>query len=386
MTVLRICVFSGTRADYGLLRSLALAIDLSTEAELLLFVSGTHLTPEHGLTSSEIRRDGLAVAAEVPIWSRDDSAVQAGIDLGAGVSNYSRELVRLDPDVVVVLGDRLEALAMATAATVLSIPVAHIHGGELTEGAMDDALRHAITKLSYLHFTSTERHRERVIQLGEEPGRVFNLGAPAVDAIASFDLLQADRVRSEFGIRLAEPSALVTFHPAAMDVASPLQLVRNMLEALSSIPGLGITITGTNSDIGSASVRREIAAFVSAHSETTDYVESFGNVGYLSAMAASSVVVGNSSSAVLEAPLLGVPSVLVGDRQKGRPISPSVLVPEPTVEGIARALALALDPDFRAGIDPGSTPFGRPGFAERALHTILSTFPAVPRKRFWDIT
>jgi len=383
---LRICVFTGTRADYGLLRTLVRAVEESDRAALLLVVSGSHLSVEHGLTSREILQDGVPIAAEIPIWSGGDTALSAGVDLGAAVSRYTEALAALSPDVVVVLGDRLEALAMATAATVLSLPIAHIHGGEVTEGAMDDALRHAITKLSYLHFTSTAGHRERVIQLGEEPDRVFSLGSPAVDALDAVDLLSEERVSADFGVRLGRPTALVTFHPAAMDARDPVELVGEMLAALDSVAGLGVIITGTNSDIGSAGVRDEIARYVAEHAATADYVESFGNVGYLSAMAHSSVVVGNSSSVVLEAPLLGVPSVLVGDRQKGRPIARSVLVPEPTAEGIAGALRTALEPAFREVVDRRETPFGPPGFGRRALEIILSTtLPVPPRKRFWDL-
>lgn len=387
MMARRICVFTGTRADYGLLRSFVLAVEASDAAELLLVVSGSHLSAEHGLTSAEIQADGVPIAAEVPIWSGDDSARQAGIDVGGAVARYSETLERLHPDVVVVLGDRLEAMAMALAATVLSVPVAHIHGGEVTEGAMDDALRHAITKLSYLHFTSTDEHRDRVVQLGEDPRRVHSLGSPSVDALASLELLTVDQVRDRFGVALVSPTALVTFHPAAMDAREPVDLVRDMLSALESIEGLHVIITGTNSDIGSAAVRDEIARYAASRPQLVDYVESFGNLGYLSAMAHSSVVVGNSSSVVLEAPLLGVPSVLVGDRQKGRPVSPSVLVPDPTVEGIANAISTALGPEFRDRVDRGITPFGQPGFAARALDIVVSAdLPRPPRKRFFDTT
>jgi UDP-hydrolysing UDP-N-acetyl-D-glucosamine 2-epimerase len=381
----RICVFTGTRADYGLLRTLVRAIHESSEAELQLVVSGTHLSGIHGTTAAEVRADGFPIAAEIPVWSGDDSPRQAGVDVGAAVSRYTEELDRLGPDLVVVLGDRLEALAMALAATVLSIPVAHIHGGEVTEGAMDDSLRHAITKLSYLHFVSTTDHARRVMQLGEAPERVFSLGAPAVDALGSLHLLPRSEVEERFGVRLDPPTALVTFHPAGLDVAQPVALLSEMLDALSAVEGLHVIITGTNNDIGSVEVRAAIADFVSANPDSVDYVESFGSLGYLSAMAAATVVVGNSSSVVLEAPLLGIPSVLVGDRQKGRPLSSTVLVSEPTAAGIGGAIQAAIAPEFTAG---GSvSPFGEPGFASRALAVMLGAELArPPRKAFVDVT
>lgn len=380
----RICVFTGTRADYGLLRTLISEIHDSPDAELLLVVSGTHLSGTHGSTATEIADDGFPIAAEVPIWSGDDSPRQTGIDVGAAVGLYVEVLDSLVPDVVVVLGDRLEAVAIALAATTLSIPVAHVHGGEVTEGAMDDSLRHAITKLSYLHFVSTAEHGRRVVQLGESPDRVFSLGAPAVDAIASMQLLSPGEVAARFGVRFGQATALVTFHPAGLDVSGPMSLLRELLDALSAVEGLHVIITGTNNDIGSTEVRAEIARFVTANPDRVDYVESFGNLGYLSAMAAASVVAGNSSSVVLEAPLLGIPSVLVGDRQKGRPISASVLVPEPSSAAIRTALETALAPGFAEVA--GASPFGDPGFARRALAVLLSADLPVPaRKAFRDI-
>ena len=382
----KICILTGTRADYGLLRKLMLDVESSAEAILQLVVSGTHLSDDHGVTSSEISADSLIPAAEIPVWSGDDSPVGAANDFGIAVGAFARSLSTLEPDVVVVLGDRLEALAMATAAMITSVPIAHIHGGEITEGAMDDAMRHAITKLSYLHFVSTEEHRQRVIQLGEEPSRVFTLGSPVVDALASLELLDRAELVSRFPIRLEGPTALVTFHPAVMDILPANELINNLLTALDESPELHVIITGTNSDVGSVEVRAAIAKFVDEHTNRVDYVESFGQLGYLSTMAQSSVVIGNSSSTVLEAPVLGIPSVLIGDRQKGRPVAASVIVPEPTKDAIARAIHQALTSDFRAVSRATPQPFGRPGFARRTLRQLLEgEVPRPPRKRFWDL-
>lgn len=377
-----IAVLTGTRADYGLLRGLLRAIDDDPELDLRLIVTGTHLSDAFGRTVSEIERDGFSIAASVPIWSGADTPLAAAADVGRALPGYAEALASIAPDIVVVLGDRLEAFAAATAATILSVPVAHIHGGELTEGAMDDALRHSITKMSYLHFTSTADHRRRVIQLGEDPGRVFFHGAPIVDILDTFDPMQPHEVEQQFGIRLPEPTALVTFHPAAMDVAPAEHLVEELLDGLLAVDGLHVVITGSNSDIGTEAVRQRIARFVSEHPERADYVESFGQRAYLSAMRAASVVAGNSSSTVLEAPVLGVPSVLVGDRQKGRPIASSVEVPEPTAAAVAAAIRRGL----AGGHASADSPFGSPGFAARTAATLRDAeLPRAPKKTFHDL-
>lgn len=378
-----VAVFTGTRADYGLLRRLAIVIDASPDLKLALIVSGSHLFDSHGESSAEIEGDGLAVAAKVPIWSGDDTPAGAARDIGVAIPRYAEALAKIAPDVLVVLGDRLEAFAVATAATILGVPIAHIHGGELTEGAMDDALRHSITKLSMLHFTSTDDHRRRVIQLGEDPSRVHFLGAPVVDVLAAMPLLTASEITARFGVRLDLPTALMTFHPAAMDVLPAAELLEELLAGLLAVDGLRVIVTGSNTDIGSTEVRDRIAVWVNEHPDRVDYVESFGQLGYLSAMAHASVVAGNSSSTVLEAPLLGTPSVLVGDRQKGRPLAPSVRVPHPDRDSISAAIRDALSADRDETIE---TPFGRPGFAERARDVLVAAeLRQPPRKTFFDL-
>lgn len=378
-----IAVLTGTRADYGLLRGLLREIEADAALDLRLIVTGTHLSDAFGRTASEIERDGFPVAAAIPIWSEGDGPLDAARDVGGAIPAFAHALSEIDPDVLVVLGDRLEAFAAAAAATILSVPVAHIHGGELTEGAMDDALRHSITKMSYLHFTSTADHRRRVIQLGEEPGRVHFHGAPIVDALTALELLPRDEVERRFAVRLPPRTALVTFHPAVMDVAPPEDLVDEMLGGLLAVDDLHVVITGSNSDIGTADVRARIAEFVAEHPDRVDFVESFGQLGYLSAMRAASVVVGNSSSTVLEAPVLGVPSVLIGDRQKGRPLAGSVAIPAPDRAGIERAVRSAIDGGAREG---GADVFGTPGFARRTAQTLREQeIPRPPRKSFHDL-
>ena len=287
-------------------------------------------------------------------------------------------------------------LAMATAATILLIPVAHIHGGELTLGAMDDSLRHSITKLSYLHFTTTEEHRARVLQLGEESNRVFNFGAPVLDAINDLKLLSREELEHKFGIRFGAKNILMTFHPAAFDVASAKFMIDELLaamEAATSADGhVQLIITGTNNDIGSDDVRAAIAAFTEAHPDHVSYVESFGQLGYLSVMREVDVVTGNSSSTVLEAPIFGKASVLIGNRQEGRPMGAGVIKVDGAANGIFNrneilaGLQKALTPEFKALAASAPSPFGSAGFAKKAAE-LLTKFdlPSPPKKSFKDL-
>ncbi|MEY4019326.1 MAG: hypothetical protein RLZZ590_626 [Actinomycetota bacterium] len=386
----KIAIMTGTRADYGLLRPLIAAVEASPEAELQLIVTGTHLSAAHGRTIDEIVRDGFTPAAEVDIWAEEltqaltgepgSQALTAAVETGEAVAKFSLMLDHLEPDVVVVLGDRLEAFAMATAATVLLIPVAHIHGGELTMGAMDDSLRHAITKLSYLHFATTNEHRARVIQLGESPDRVFNFGAPVLDSIATLDFLGREALEHKFGIKFGARNILMTFHPAAFDVASAQVMIDELLAAMQATDA-HLIITGTNNDIGSAEVRKAIDAFVKANGDRVSYVESFGQLGYLSVIQQVDVVTGNSSSTVLEAPIFKVPTVLVGNRQEGRPMGESTINVGADRNQILAALQRALSPEFKDIAAATESPFGQPGFAARALAELISHKIATPPKK-----
>ena len=408
----KIAVMTGTRADYGLLRPLIAELDAASQGdnptvEIQLIVTGTHLSVEHGRTIEEIVRDGYHPAAEVDIWGAEptkdslgeegSASLTAAVETGEAVAKFSLILNHLKPDVVVVLGDRLEAFAMATAATILLIPVAHIHGGELTLGAMDDSLRHSITKLSYLHFTTTEEHRARVLQLGEEPGRVFNFGAPVLDAINDLQLLSREEIEHKFGIRFGMKNILMTFHPAAFDVAPAKFMIDELLaamEAATSADGnhIQLIITGTNNDIGSDDVRAAIAAFAEAHPDHVSYVESFGQLGYLSVMREVDVVTGNSSSTVLEAPIFGKASVLIGNRQEGRPMGAGVIKVDGAANGIFNrneilaGLQQALTPEFKALAASAPSPFGSAGFAKKAAALLTkSDLPSPPKKIFKDL-
>ena len=377
----KVAVMTGTRADFGLLRPLMLELAGRADADLQLIATGTHLSATHGSTITEIEAAGFSVAAEVSIWGDDDSSLAAAVDTGAAVASFAKTLSALSPDVVVVLGDRLEAFAMAAAAVVLQIPVAHIHGGELTLGAMDDSLRHAITKLSYLHFTTTEEHRNRVVGMGEEPARVFNFGAPVLDVFASMKFMNRVEIEAKFGVKFGARTGLMTFHPAAFDEAPAAEMFAEILAAIDAAPDMNFIFTGTNNDIGSDAVRTMMESFVSMRKDRISYVESFGQLGYLSAMREVNLVLGNSSSTVLEAPILGTPSVLVGNRQEGRPLAESVFKVSADRAEILQAIKAAVV----CGQEPASHPFGRAGFAEKAAEVLAThRFSAPLKKSFYE--
>jgi UDP-hydrolysing UDP-N-acetyl-D-glucosamine 2-epimerase len=376
---------TGTRADFGLLRPLLVELDSRSDATLQLIATGTHLSAAHGNTLSEITAAGFSVAASVSIWNADDSALGAAIDTGVAVAEFSRTLSALQPDVVVVLGDRLEAFAMASAALILQIPVAHVHGGELTLGAMDDSLRHAITKLSYLHFATTDEHAARIARLGEEPSRVYNFGAPVLDTLSGMHFMQRDELEAKFGIAFGARTALMTFHPAAFDEAPAAEMFEELLAAIDAMHECHFIFTGTNNDIGSERIRELMVDFVATHADRVSYVESFGQQGYLSAMHHVDLVVGNSSSTVLEAPLLGTPSVLVGNRQEGRPLSASVIKASADRAELLQAMRQGISDEFAGEIAGQGTPFGQPGFAAKAADVLASVKFATPlKKKFWE--
>jgi UDP-hydrolysing UDP-N-acetyl-D-glucosamine 2-epimerase len=372
---------TGTRADFGLLRPLLTEIARRPDADLLIIATGTHLSDAHGSTVTEITAAGFDISAEVSIWSADDSSLAAAVDTGAAVSSFAKTLASLNPDVVVVLGDRLEAFAMASAALVMQIPVAHIHGGELTLGAMDDSLRHAITKMSYLHFTTTAEHQARVISLGENPSRVYNFGAPVLDVLASMNFMKKVEIEAKFGVKFGTRTGLMTFHPAAFDEAPAAEMFSEILAAIDAVPEINFIFTGTNNDIGSDAVREMMKSFVGMRGDRISYVESFGQLGYLSAMREVDLVLGNSSSTVLEAPILGTPSVLVGNRQEGRPLGESVFKVSADRGEILNAIKAAVV----CGQEPVSHPFGRAGFAEKAAEVLATHKFGVPlKKNFYE--
>jgi GDP/UDP-N,N'-diacetylbacillosamine 2-epimerase (hydrolysing) len=379
----RVCVVTGSRAEYGLLRPLLAHIVASHALELRLVVTGSHLSPAFGETWREIEADGFAIDERVPLPLENDSAIGTCDAMAAALSGLARAFARLAPDVVVLLGDRYEILSAAIAAQVSLVPVAHIHGGEVTEGAFDDAMRHAVTKLAMLHFTSAEVYHRRVVQLGEDPARVFTVGALGLDNIRELPLLSREEFEREFGFTRGKQAVALTFHPVTLAEDSAAQLAE-VLAALDDFPETRVVITRPNADPGNRELNERLDAFVASHADRAAAFASLGVRSYLSLLACVDAVVGNSSSGILEAPSLHVPTIDVGDRQKGRVRAGSIIQCEPERKAIAKALRAALSPEFRALAAEVTNPYGDGHAAERIVAVLESAGLGV-RKRFFDI-
>ncbi len=382
----RIAVITGTRAEYGLLAPLMRILSANDAFELKVIVTGTHLSERFGMTVNAIVQDGFGVDARVELPLDDDSPRGIVSAMAAAETGIADALLQIQPDVVVVLGDRYEILAAAKAAFVLGETIAHIHGGEVTEGAMDDGFRHAITKLSQLHFVTAEPYRARVIQLGEHPGRVFNVGAPGLDAIGQQPLRDRAALMAEFGWPADASFFLVTYHPVTMDADAGVAELAQLLAALELFGEQRIAITGHNADRGHKQIGALLQQYVSAHPDRIRISGSLGQRNYLSAMKYASAIVGNSSSGIIEAPAMNVPTVNIGDRQKGRLRSASVIDCSGDKHTIVDALNRALSAEFRDVATRVTSPYGTPG-ASRRIADVLETIPlaGLNRKSFYDL-
>jgi UDP-hydrolysing UDP-N-acetyl-D-glucosamine 2-epimerase len=386
---MKVAVVSGSRADYGLLRPTIAALRSDDRFELALLVTAMHLRREHGLTIGEIEADGNPIAARVsgagPIKHRGDFARNLG---GATVA-FTNALGACDPDALLVLGDRFEVLAAALAATGLSIPIVHLHGGELSEGSLDDSIRHCVTKLAHLHFVATEQYAQRVCQLGEEPWRVHVVGAAGIESIRQLKLLDRAALASALALEdLETPLIALTFHPASLQpntAAGDASEITAAVDEVINDRGT-VVVTLPNDDPGSADVRRRLLEWSSARDQVHTF-PSLGHLCYLSLLRHADAVIGNSSSAVIEAPEFRVPVVNVGDRQQGRIQSANVLNAPAEREAITDALCLALDPAFRASLAAMKSPYGD-GQVSRRILTVLADAPPAERlrkKHFFDL-
>jgi len=320
----KIAFCTGTRAEYGLLKPLMELVLHDPDLEFELYVTGMHLSLEFGHTIDEILQDKIPVAEKVEILVSGDTPSAISKSMGLAMIGFGDVFARRKPDMLVLLGDRFEAFCAAAAATVARVPIAHLHGGELTLGAIDDAFRHSITKMSSLHFTSTEEYRHRVIQMGEEPSRVFNVGALGVENILKLPLMTLKELEKSLGVRFKTPYALVTYHPATLDDMDPENQILELLNALDSFPGLFLVFTKANADAGGRVINKLIDDYVSKNMERAVVFSNMGQIQYLSAMKFASMVIGNSSSGIIEAPSFGVPTVNIGKRQAGRVKAKSV--------------------------------------------------------------
>lgn len=381
----RIGVFTATRAEYGLLHPVLMRLEASAVLEPVLIVSGSHLSDAHGATEAEILADGHAIAARIPApVERDDPAAVAGA-MAAVLTGGVAAFAELQLDALILLGDRTELLAAAAAATVLRLPIVHLEGGHITEGAVDDAIRHAITKLAALHFTSSEPYRARILQMGEDPDRVFTVGSTGVDNLKAMARSSRAEVAALLDRDLEPGFILATWHPETLGDDSGEAGLQALLAALGGVEHLKIVFTAPNLDVGHAHVRQSLDQFAAERPNRVHLFESLGRTRYLAALSACEAVVGNSSSGVIEAPALGVPAVNVGDRQKGRLRSPAVIDCAADPAAVAAALRRALDPAFRAGLAAHSDPLADGRAAERIVAVLEQTdFAGLSRKMFVD--
>lgn len=383
----KICVVTGTRAEYGLLRPLIKGIKEDDGLQLQLVVTGMHLSPEFGLTYKEIEEDGFVIDEKVEMLLSSDTAVGISKSIGLAMIGFADAFERLKPNMVIVLGDRYEIFAVASTAMISRIPIAHIHGGETTEGAIDEAIRHSITKMSYLHFTSTEEYRQRVIQLGENPERVFNVGAIGIESIKTLKLLEKDELEESISFKIDANIALVTFHPVTLENSTSKDQFQELLNALDKFSGLKVIFTKANSDTDGRIINFMIDEYVNNNEDKAIAFTSMGQLRYLSAMKYIDIVIGNSSSGIIEAPSFNVPTINIGDRQKGRIQSETIINCQPVENEIYEAIKLGLSTKFKEKIKDTINPYGNGNVSQKILYIIKDSLNKgiKLKKSFYDL-
>ena len=379
--MIKICIVTGTRAEYGLLYGLIKLVHEDKDLELQLLVTGMHLSPEFGSTWKEIAQDGFPIARKLEILLSSDSAVGVSKSMALAQISFAETFDQLKPNLVVLLGDRTEIFSAATAALIAGIPIAHIHGGEITEGAYDDAIRHSITKMSHLHFTSAEKYRRRVIQLGEQPDSVYNVGALGVDNIKNTRLLGKHELERKLNCKFKKRNILITFHPVTLEEDTAGQQFQELLDAVENLEDTLLIFTKPNSDKGGRNIIKLIEEFVNTCNEKAIAFTSMGYLNYLSTIPFMDAVVGNSSSGIIEVPVFNVPTVNIGNRQKGRITGPSVINCNPKKRSIEEALQKAFHYDRNK---KWNYPYGNGAAAKQILKIIKDSLPIKLAKSFYD--
>jgi GDP/UDP-N,N'-diacetylbacillosamine 2-epimerase (hydrolysing) len=382
----KIAVVTGSRAEYGLLFWILKALHDDADLELQLIVTGMHLSPEFGLTWQEIAADGFKISAKVEMLLSADTPGAVSKSMGLGLIGFADALERLRPDIMLVLGDRFEIFSAVQAAMNQRIPIAHIHGGELSEGVIDEAIRHAITKMAHLHFTSAEEYRNRVIQLGEEPHRVFNFGAPGLDNICLLNLLERSALEKELDFRFGQRNLLVTYHPVTLEAASAAQQFSELLTALKRFPDVHIVFTHGNADAEGRIINKMLEDYRQLHPDRVASFVSLGSLRFLSLLRQVDAIVGNSSSGLLEAPSFKIATVNIGDRQRGRLCAASVINCQPDAEAIESALKKAYSQEFSAKLKEVENPYGQSGASEKIKQVLKQTnLDGLLKKHFHDL-
>lgn len=384
----KIGIMTGTRAEYGLLKPIMERIKRDEELKLYVIVSGMHLSPEFGMTYKEIETDGFEIDAKVEMLLSSDSTVGISKSIGLGITGFADAFQRAELDMLILLGDRYETLAAAISAMIMRIPIAHLHGGELTEGAVDESIRHSITKMSYLHFTSTEEYRKRVIQLGENPDRVFCVGAPGVENIKNIELMSKEELEQSIHFKIDEETILVTYHPVTLEGETAEQQFRNLLDAIDKRKEARIIFTKANADTNGRIINALIDEYVRNNPSRTCAFTSLGQRRYLSALKYCKMVVGNSSSGIIEVPSFGKPSVNIGDRQKGRVCADSVIHCGYTSGEISAAIERAVTEEFVNRCRNVANPYEKEGTTLEIvaiIKTYLMNNKIELKKEFYDI-
>ena len=382
----KICIITGTRAEYGLLYWLMKEIQEDPDLELQIIATGMHLSPEFGLTYRQIEKDGFKIDRKIEMLLSSDTAVGITKAMGLAYIGFAEAFDELKPDLIVLLGDRFETFCAAGSSCVAGKPIAHLHGGESTEGAIDEAFRHAITKMSHLHFTATEEYRNRVIQLGEDPIRVFNVGGLGIDNIRNLKLLSREEFEDSIKFKLGPKNLMITFHPVTLEHFTAGEQFQNVLDSLDELDSTRFLFTKPNADTEGRLITEMIDDYVSRNSHKAIAFVSLGQMRYLSAMQFLDAIVGNSSSGLTEAPTFKIGTINIGDRQGGRIKAESVIDCEPNKESILTAIRKLYSRDFKAKLKDVKNPYGEGGAAEKIKIVLKEKeLSNILKKRFYDM-
>lgn len=386
MNKVKICVVTGTRAEYGQLYQLMKSIEAEPKLFLQILVTGAHLSPEFGQTSKEIERDGFQINEKVEMLLSADTHTAISKSTGLAIIGFADTLEKLSPDLLILLGDRYEMLAASVAATFARIPIAHISGGETTTGAYDEAIRHSITKMAWWHFVAAEEYQKRVVQLGENPERVFNVGGLGVDAIRKAKLLSHKELIKDTGIKFGSKNLLITYHPVTLEKQTSQKQFQSLLSALDDLNDVYLIFTMPNADSDGRIIKQMIDQFVSCHNQRSISFTSMGHLNYLSTLQFVDGVVGNSSSGLAEAPTFQIGTVNIGDRQSGRLKAKSIIDCEPTKGSIKKAIKTLFSEDFLMILPTVENPYGEGNATEKILNILKNTpLPLELKKDFYDL-
>jgi len=381
----KICVVTGTRAEYGLLRWIMSAIQNDHRLQFQLIVTGMHLSPEFGLTYKEIEDDGFVIDKKIEILTSSDTPAGIAKAMGLGLIGFADALTDLNPDLLILLGDRFEILSAATAATIARIPIAHLHGGEKTEGAIDESFRHAITKMSHFHFVATEEYRNRVIQLGENPDNVFTVGGFGLDSIKRLQLLSREKIEEILKFKFYKKNLLVTFHPVTLENSTAKLQMLELIKVLSELKDTRIIFTYPNSDTDGRQIIQMIDSFVLEHDNAIAFIN-LGQLKFFSCIQFIDGVIGNSSSGLIEIPSFRKGTVNIGDRQKGRIQAGSVIQCEPTYVSIKNAVTKLYSESFQSSLSQVENPYSDGGATEKTMNILKNiSMSNIVKKQFYDL-